>query len=228
MKLMKILIAEDNISIRTVLRMSLESHSHTVDEAEDGDQAVYLSRINDYDLIVLDIIMPKKAGNVVCKKIREDGNDTPILVLSTKNDVLNKIELLDIGADDYITKLFSFEELYSRIKALIRRPKIIEDTIVSVGHIKLNLETQEAYCDDKKVYLTRKEFSILELFLKNKGKVISRSKIMEHAWDANANPFSNTIESHVLNLRKKIGDRKKKIIKSIPGRGYKISEEIMS
>lgn len=219
---MKILIAEDNISIRNVLRMGLESKSYSVDEAENGEEAVYLSKINEYDLIILDIIMPKKLGSVACKEIRATGNSLPILILSTKNDVLNKIELLDIGADDYITKPFSFEELYARIKALLRRPKQIEDTILITKDIKLNTDTQEAFKGKRKIYLTRKEFAILELFMKNKNKVISRSKIMEHAWDTHADPFSNTIESHVLNLRKKIGDKDKTVISSISGRGYKM------
>jgi DNA-binding response OmpR family regulator len=222
---MRILIAEDNISIRTVLRMSLEAESFAVDEAENGEEAIYLSRINEYDLIIMDIIMPKKSGLQACKEIRNDGNSTPILMLSTKNDVLSKIELLDSGADDYMTKPFSFDELKSRIKALLRRPEKIEDTILIHGDIKLNIQTQEVFVRDEKVYLTRKEFAMLELFLMNTDKVISRSKIMEHVWDTNADPFSNTIESHILNLRKKINDRKKEILRSVPGRGYKITNK---
>lgn len=221
---MKILIVEDNDSIRNVLRMSLESNSYTVDEADNGEDAVYLAKINDYDLIILDIIMPKKSGLDACKEIRGYGINIPIIILSTKNDVLSKIELLDCGADDYISKPFSFAELYARIKTLLRRPKKIEDTVLISGNVKLNIQTQDVTVKSKKIYLTRKEFSILELFMKNPGKLVTRTMIMEHAWDINANPFSNTIESHILNLRKKLGDKGKKIICSLPGRGYKISE----
>ncbi len=224
MKVMKILVVEDNNSIRTVLKMSLESNSYTVDEAEDGEKAVYLAKINDYDLIILDIIMPKKSGLEACKEIRKNGINIPIIILSTKNDVLSKIELLDCGADDYISKPFSFAELYARIKTLLRRPAKIEDTVLIAGSVKLNLQTQEVHAKTKRIYLTRKEFAILELFMKNPGKLITRSMIMEHAWDINANPFSNTIESHILNLRKKLGDKRKQVICSLPGRGYKITE----
>ncbi len=221
---MKILIAEDSASIRNVLKMGLEANSYIVDEAEDGESALYMAKINTYDLVILDIIMPRKSGLEACRDMRKFGISIPILILSTKNDVLSKIELLNSGADDYITKPFSFEELLARLKTLLRRPKTIEDSVLIAGRIRLNLQTQEVYTKSKRVYLTRKEFSILELMMKNPGKLITRSMIMEHAWDVNANPFSNTIESHILNLRKKLGDRKKQIICSLPGRGYKISE----
>jgi DNA-binding response OmpR family regulator len=144
-------------------------------------------------------------------------------MLSTKNDVLSKIQLLDSGADDYMTKPFSFDELKSRMKALLRRPSKVEDTILIHGYIKLNIQTQEVFIKEKKTYLTRKEFAMLELFLMNTNKVMSRSKIMEHVWDTDADPFSNTIEAHILNLRKKIQDREKMILQSVPGRGYKIA-----
>ena len=221
---MKILLAEDNSSIRDVLKMGLESNSYNVDAVSDGDEAVYFSKINSYDLILLDIIMPHKSGLEACKEMRSHGIDIPILILSSKNDVLSKIELLNSGADDYITKPFSFEELLARLKSLSRRPKNLEESILIAGRVRLNKDTQEVFVKNKRIYLTRKEFSILELMMKHPGKLITRSMLLEHAWDMNANPFSNTIESHILNLRKKLGDSKKQIIRSMPGRGYKISE----
>jgi DNA-binding response OmpR family regulator len=221
---MKLLIIEDDISVRNILRMGLEAESHTVDEAEDGEKGSYIARINNYDLIILDNVLPKKMGKEVCKDIREKGVQSPILLLSAKNDVNSKIELLNQGADDYLTKPFSFEELKSRIKALTRRPQKIEDAIFMYEKIILNSDTHELKVKNKKVYLTRKEFSLLEFLMKNSGRVISRGLIMEHVWDINADPFSNTIETHIRNLRKKIMDKNKKIIINIPGMGYKFAK----
>ena len=221
---MKILIVEDDRSIRNVLKMGLESEGYIVDEAEDGESGSYLARINPYGLIILDIVMPKKSGTEVCRELREYNIDTPILMLTSKSDVLTKIQLLNIGADDYITKPFSFEELIARIKAVSRRPSAIEDDILRNGNITLNVNTQEVLRNKKKVYLTRKEILLLELFMKNKDKVVSRASIMEHVWETDMNPFSNTIEAHILSLRKKIGDAKKNLIRSVPGRGYRMME----
>jgi len=220
---MKMLLVEDNISIRNVLRMSLEAQSFAVDEAPDGEVGSYLARTNEYDLIILDNVLPKKMGGHVCKEIRDEGITTPIIMLSAKSDTLDKVRILDLGADDYVTKPFSFEELLARMKAVLRRPSQIQDTVLHIESISLNCETQRVSKNNKNIYLTRKEFSLLEFLMKNKDKVISRAQIMEHVWDINANPFSNTIEAHVLSLRKKIGDTKKKIIQNVPGRGYRIS-----
>ncbi|HMP67216.1 MAG TPA: response regulator transcription factor [Candidatus Paceibacterota bacterium] len=218
---MKILIIEDDISIRNVLRMSLEELSYTVDEAEDGERGSYFARINKYDLIILDNVLPKKLGKKVCEDIRNSGINTPILLLSAKNDVNSKVELLDSGADDYLTKPFSFAELKSRIKSLLRRPHKIEDVILKSRNIKLNSNTGEVFLKNKKIYLTRKEFSLLEFLMKNPNQILSRSKLIENIWDINADPFSNTIETHIGNLRAKFRDNNKKVIANIPGRGYK-------
>lgn len=218
---MKILIIEDDISIRNVLRMSLEELSYSVDEAEDGERGSYFARINNYDLIILDNVLPKKLGKQVCNEIRNSGINTPILLLSAKNDVNSKIDLLNNGADDYLTKPFSFAELQARIKSLLRRPHKIEDFILKSKNIELNSTTGEARFKDKKIYLTRKEFSLLELLMKNSEKIVSRAVIIEKVWDMNADPFSNTIETHIANLRSKFRDNNKKMIINIPGRGYK-------
>ncbi len=220
---MKILIVEDSSPVRNVLRMGLESQAFAVDEAEDGEMGSYLARVNQYDLIILDNTLPKKMGKQVCQEIREAEISTPIILLSGSSNVLIKVELLNLGADDYLTKPFSFEELTARIKALLRRPHQIEDVILKIDKIKLNTNTQEVLISNKKTVLTRKEFSLLEILMKNQDKVLSRSFIMEHVWDINSNPFSNTIESHILNLRKKIGDKNRRLIHNVPGRGYKIS-----
>lgn len=220
---MKILIIEDDNTIRDVLKKCFESESFVVDEAADGDSGSFMARVNKYNVILLDFILPKKNGLEVCKDIRLNEISTPIIMLTSKNEVLTKIELLNSGADDYITKPFSFEELVARVKAVTRRPKNIAADIFKNKYIEINNITQEVLVKNKKVYTTRKEFLLLEILMRNKDKVVSRAHIMEHVWDNNTNPFSNTIEAHIRNVRNKIGDKKRKIIESIPGRGYKMN-----
>lgn len=220
---MKILFIEDDSSIRNVLRISFESEGHIVDEAQDGEQGSYLARINEYDLIILDNSLPKKGGKQVCLEIRNADIHTPIIMLSAKTEVTEKVALFELGADDYITKPFSYEELTARINAVIRRPKQIEKTTYRTKDLILNSDTCEVTRADRRIYLTRKEFSLLELLMKNKDRVMSRGSIMDHVWDLNMDPFSNTLETHIMNIRKKIGDTKNnRIILNVPGRGYKI------
>jgi len=219
---MRILLIEDDMSIRNVLRLGLEAESFAVDEADDGEKGSYLARVNQYDLIILDNVLPKKMAKQVCTEIREQNIHTPIILLSAKSDILSKVALLNCGADDYLTKPFSFEELKARIKTLLRRPHQIEGVILRYGNITLNKDTHEVIRGGKRVYFTRKEFSLLELLMKNFGKIVTRTDMMEHVWDINADPFSNTVESHILSVRKKIGDGHKRIICNVPGRGYKM------
>jgi DNA-binding response OmpR family regulator len=221
---MKILFIEDDSSIRNVLRISFESEGHIVDEATDGEQGSFLARTNEYDLIILDNNLPKKGGKQVCLEIRNENIHTPIMLLSAKTEVTEKVALFELGADDYVTKPFSYEELTARIQALVRRPRKIEDSVYKFKDLMLNSDTCEVSKSDKRIYLTRKEFSLLELLMKNNAKVMSRGSIMEHVWDLNMDPFSNTLETHIMNIRKKIGDTKNnRIIQNVPGRGYKIN-----
>jgi two-component system, OmpR family, copper resistance phosphate regulon response regulator CusR len=222
---MKILLIEDDLSIRNVLRLGLEADAFAVDEAEDGEKGSYLARVNQYDLIILDNILPKKLGKQVCQEIREGNVQSPILLLSAKNSILDKVELLNSGADDYLTKPFSFEELKARIKTLLRRPVQIQDTILRCRDLKLNRDTHEVARKDKKILLTRKEFSMLEFMMMHQNKLLTRASIMEHVWDMNSDPFSNTVEAHILNLRKKIGDKNKILIQNVPGRGYRLVDK---
>jgi DNA-binding response OmpR family regulator len=219
---MKILLVEDNVSIRNVLRLGLEDAAFAVDEAENGEKGSYLARTNKYDLIILDNVLPKKMAKEVCLEIREQNIYTPILLLSAKSDTVSKIELLKAGADDYMTKPFSFEELKARINTLLRRPHKIENQILKASNLTLNKGTQEVRLGNKRLNLTRKEFSLLELLMSNLGNVVTRTDMIEHVWDINADPFSNTVEAHILNVRKKIGDSQKRIIRNISGRGYKM------
>lgn len=224
---MKILIIEDNISVRNVLRIGLEAEGYIIDDVGDGDRGSYFARINKYNLIILDNVLPKKMGKQVCREIRDAGVTTPVLLLSAKADIDSKISLLDSGADDYMIKPFSFEELKSRIKALTRRPSIIRNSLIKIGNLTIDTNNFEIKKGLKKINLTRKEFTLLNLLVENIGQVVSRGTIMEFVWESNMDPFSNTIETHIGNIRNKIGDFRKQIIKNVPGRGYKINRNLV-
>lgn len=220
---MKILIIEDEKDITLFLKSSLEEVDFIVETAESAERGLLLARMNDYDLIVLDLNLPDRGGFEVCKDIRTEGKNLPIIILTVEGSVDNKVQLLDNGADDYLTKPFSISELIARINALLRRPKeLIKNTIIFDG-FELNRKRHLIIKNGKEIYLTRKEFILLEYLLINKGSIVSRGDLVDHVWDQEANLFSNTIETHILNLRKKLSNKQRKmIIKTYPGRGYGI------
>ena len=218
---MRLLLVEDQEDIAIPLQASLEAECFVVDVAADGERGSFLARTNEYDLVILDNMLPKKIGGIVCQEIRKAGKSMPILMLSVLTETETKVELLNNGADDYLGKPFSFVELLARIRALLRRqPHVIEE-VLRVGDIVLEVHTHRVSQGLHEIYLTKKEFMLLEYFMRNPGVVLSRGKIMEHVWDINADPFSNTIEAHMRSLRQKITNSKK-ILQTIPGRGYKI------
>lgn len=220
---MRILIVEDNKDISNFLKVSLENECFAVDAANDGEKGSFLALTNDYDLIILDYVLPKKDGRQVCEEIRKAGKTVPILVLSVISEVPTKVDILNIGADDYLTKPYSFEELLARIKALLCRPKQIESEVLRIDDLILDTKKHLVKRGKKEIYLTRKQFMLLEYLMKNQGMVLSRGMIMEHVWDMNGDLFSNTIEEHISVLRRKIKSPKnRKLIHTIPGRGYKI------
>jgi DNA-binding response OmpR family regulator len=220
---MRILIIEDEKDISEFLRANLEAEYFVVDIAEDGERGSYLARTNEYDLIVLDNGLPRKPGSQVCQEIRANKITTPILMLSVQSATPLKITMLNSGADDYVTKPFSFEELLARINALLRRPQVVVDNVFRIDDLIVDTNKHKVIRGKKEIYLTRKEFVLLEYLIKQKGDVISRGKIIEHVWDDEIDPFSKTIEVHILNLRRKIDtSHKKRLIHNIPGRGYKI------
>ncbi|MDB5258903.1 MAG: two component transcriptional regulator, winged helix family [Candidatus Taylorbacteria bacterium] len=223
---MKLLIIEDDIAAAAFMKTSFESASHVVDLAHNGTDGSYAARINPYDVIILDFSMPKKNGLKVCEEIRSAGKTVPILFLSVIGDTAKKVDALEKGADDYMTKPFSFDELHARVRALARRPHKIETSILTAGDLSLNTERQVAVRGGTAIYLTRKEYTLLEYLMRNQGTILSRGMIMEHVWNADSDPFSNTIEAHILNLRKKVNiGRRKDFIRNVPGRGYMIAVE---
>ena len=220
---MRILIIEDNEGIQEFLQESLRREGFIIDATDDGERGSYLARTNDYDLIITDNILPGKSGLQICGEVRSAGKAVPIIAISVKSETKEKVALLKAGADDYLTKPFSFEELLARMHVLFRRPRVIVEKTLRIDDLTMDIAKQSVRRGRKTVYLTRKEFSLLEYLLRNKKFVLSRGMIMEHVWNAESDPFSNTIEAHMLNLRKKIDIRgHTKLLHNVPGRGYKI------
>jgi DNA-binding response OmpR family regulator len=221
---MRLLVVEDEEKLRDFLKESLESECFAVDTASDGETGSWYARSNDYDLVILDNMLPKKNGIDVCREIRTEGKTLPILILSVKDSTTTKVDLLDAGADDYLTKPFEFAELLARIRALMRRPTVTVGEVLTAADVTLDGKTGAVTRGDKGIYLTRKEFMLLRYLLQNKGAILSRAMILEHVWDMSVDLFSNTIESHILSLRKKLGDTgKERLIQTVPGRGYRIA-----
>lgn len=221
---MKILFVDDDADLRDVMRDNLEAESYTVDVAPDGKKGSYMARTNHYDLVILDYSMPEKNGAVVIQEIRGAGLATPIMFLSVIDDVEKKVAVLQSGADDYMEKPFTYAELSARVRAILRRPPEIRQDIMTVGGITLDLNKHIATLDGLPLYLTRKEFNLLRYLVSNRDLVLSRSMIMEHVWNADSDPFSNTIEAHITNLRKKLHHGNREYIRNVPGRGYMITE----
>jgi DNA-binding response OmpR family regulator len=220
---MKILVVEDEQDIRDFLKSSLDAEMFTVETAADGEQAFQLARTNEYDLIILDNILPNKHGLEICRDLRAAGKTVPIIMLSVQGEPINKMDLLNMGADDYLAKPFTFGELLARVRAVLRRPREITSETLKIQDLVMDVAKHKVFRGEKEIYLTRKEFELLEYLLRHQGNVVSRGSIVEHIWDMHADPFSNTIETHILNLRKKIDhEAPQKLIQTVPGRGYKV------
>lgn len=220
---MRILVIDDDPKISDFLKSNLETNLYAVDVAPDGERGAFLGRCNDYDLIVLDNVLPKKNGLEVCKLIREKKKNVKIIMLSALSDITTKVDLLDNGADDYLTKPFSFRELLSRVKALLRRSEVTNKEIIKIRDLVIDTNNHEVRQGKKSISLTRKEFMLLEYMAKNAGRTLSQIEIMEHVWDMDLDSFSHTLKSHVRNLRGKIdGGRKTSLIQTVNGRGYKM------
>jgi len=222
---MRLLLIEDDKNIIHPLALALKADNYTVDTARDGERGYFLARTNDYDLIILDYNLPKLSGREIIKKIRAEKISTPVMILTVRGELDDKVDLLTLGADDYLAKPFALSELLARLKALTRRPKIWQGRILRLGNLELDPDRFLLTKNGKRITLSSKEFALLEYLLKNKGLLLSRQEIMEHVWDENADPFSNTIEVHIRNLRRKLETDGKKLIFTVSNRGYKIDEK---
>jgi DNA-binding response OmpR family regulator len=218
---MRILVMEDEKRIADFISRGLKEENYAVDIAYDGEEGLYLAEINPYDLMIFDIMLPKLNGVDICRKLRSKKIKTPILMVSSKTAIDDKVTGLNAGADDYLIKPFSFEELLARVKALLRRPMANTASVLKVADLKLNQLDHEVTRTGRAITLRAKEYALLEYFMLHVGQVISRPMISEHVWNDEFNSMSNVIDVHVRNLRNKIDDGfKKKLIFTQRGSGY--------
>ncbi|MDQ1350120.1 MAG: Response regulator [Acidobacteriota bacterium] len=222
---MRILIVEDDKKVAGFLKKGLKEEQYAVDVCYDGEEALFQSQVNQYDLIILDIMLPKKNGFAVCKQIREEGNLTPILMLTARDQLEDKVKGLQEGADDYLTKPFAFEELLARIKALLRRTQDYKTKTLNVGDLELDPVSRKVTRQGKPLSLTGKEYALLEYLMRNKGRTITQSMIIDHVWDMNFDGLSNVVNVYINHLREKIDKGfAQKYIHTIRGVGYQIDE----
>ena len=224
---MKILIVEDEHRIAQSIKKGLEQERFTVDVAYTGTEGFDLASSEEYDCIILDLMLPGMNGLEICQELRKNQNHTPILILTAKGQTQDKVEGLNTGADDYLTKPFAFEELLARIRALVRRPKHLKSYIFTVNDLSLDTQTFEVKRGDTRVSLSGKEFMLLEYLMRHPGRTVSKEQIITHVWDYNADILPNTVEVNIRNLRQKIDvpfHTSKPLIYTIRGFGYKIGD----
>lgn len=220
---MRILIVEDETGIASFIRRGLEEEAYAVDLAASGEEALDWIKSYSYDLIVMDIMLPGLDGLALCRKTREMGIRTPVLMLTAKDSVDDRVEGLDAGADDYLVKPFAFKELLARIRALLRRRHNEENNRLVVADLELDLLTRQTVRRGMEIELTNREFALLELLMLNRGRVLSRTVIAEHVWDYTFDSQTNVIDVYIRQLRKKIDDPfEEKLIRTVRGAGYKI------
>lgn len=224
---MKILIVEDEKKMASFLERGLKEEGYVVDIAYDGEKGLEYAVTNEYDLLILDWMLPKMNGVDLCHHLRKQKTHVPVLILTAKDSVEDKIKGLDEGADDYLTKPFSFEELLARIRALLRRPPHLKDkTVLQCSNLKLDLIKRQAWVGPEEVALSQKEFSLLEYLMRHAGEVVSRTAIAEHVWDLHFDPMSNTIDVYINFLRKKINEKEAGTkIETVRGTGYRLASQ---
>ncbi len=220
---MRVLVVEDEQTLANLIKEGLEEENFSVDVAYDGEEGLFLAESEPYDAIILDIMLPKVDGIEILKRIRAKGVKTPVLMLTAKSSIEDKVMGLDSGADDYLTKPFSFEELLARLRAILRRAFGETDNVVKVADLELNLNTHEVKRGGVKIELSSKEYALLEYLVLNKNKLLTRSQISEHIYDYEYDFDSNVIDVMIARLRKKIDKGfDKKLIHTVRGAGYMI------
>jgi len=223
---MTILVVEDEIKITRFIKKGLEMEHYTVEVAYDGEEALEKAEINSYDLIILDIMLPKMDGVEVCKKLRESKVESPIIMLTARDTVEDRVRGLDAGADDYLIKPFAFGELVARVRALLRREKTVKSTRLQVGDLILDPATHEVYRGDKELHLSSKEYRLLDYMMRRPGQVCTRTMIGEHIWGYNFTDDSNVIDVYISYLRRKVDSGfKNKLIHTVRDVGYKIQDK---
>lgn len=222
---MRVLVVEDEHRIANTIKTGLEQEHYAVDVAYDGTSAYDLASSEEYDVFVFDLMLPGMDGLTLCKTLRKNHNHTPILILSAKGQIQDKVQSLDAGADDYLTKPFSFEELLARLRALSRRPKNALDSTLTVGPLTMNPKLYQVERSGVSIQLSNKEFSLLEYLMRHAGQILTKEQLITHVWDYDADVLPNTVEVYIRNLRKKIDEpfKSKPLIQTFRGFGYKIT-----
>jgi len=218
---MRILVIEDEVKIAQFIKRGLKEEGYAVDVANDGEQGHFLLSSNEYDAIILDLMLPKIDGLTLCRTLRKEGNQTPIIMLTAKDTVKDKVKGLDSGADDYLPKPFAFEELLARVRVVLRKKDSRVQTQLKVDDLNLDLLTHKVTREDREIDLTVKEYALLEYLMRNAGNIVTRTMISEHVWDINFDTFTNVIDVYINYLRNKIDSGfTDKMIHTVRGKGY--------
>lgn len=218
---MRILVVEDDAQVASFIRRGLREEQYTVDVAGDGEEALFLAGVGEYDLLILDWRLPKRTGLEVLEALRADRSTVPVLMLTARDELQDKVSGFNAGADDYLTKPFSFEELLVRVRALLRRRGDLTPTILKVGDLEFDCLRHRVQRDGQKLDLTNREYTLLEYLMRNTGRVVTRTMLAEHVWEHDFDPMSNVIDVHIARLRRKIDDNfGVKLVHTIRGAGY--------
>jgi two-component system OmpR family response regulator len=223
---MRVLVVEDDVKMAALLRRGLVEEGLSADVARTGDDALWMAAATEYDAIVLDVMLPGADGFEVCRRLREGGRWAPVLMLTARDAVEDRVTGLDAGADDYLTKPFSFAELLARLRALARRPPLERPTVIEVGDLRLDPATRQVWRDGTEIDLSAKEFALLETFMRRPGEVLSRYQLLEHCWDYGYENRSNVVDVYVRYLREKV-DRPfgRSSLETVRGAGYRLRRE---
>lgn len=224
---MKILVIEDELKLANALSRGLKQENYAVDVANDGNIGLSMALHDEYDLMIIDRMLPGKEGLEIVKEVRAKGIKTPIIILTAKGQIRNRVEGLDAGADDYMVKPFSFEELLARIRALLRRPAETSDNILQVGDLTMDTSKLEVRRGKKRIKLTSTEYALLEYLMRNEGRTLSKDKIIGHVWNFDADILPNTVEAYIGSLRRKIDKpfAGPDLIHTLRGFGYRLELE---
>ena len=220
---MRVLVVEDEAKVAAAVRRGLEAEGFAVDVAGNGDDGRWMAEESDYDILILDIMLPQMSGTELCAQLRAIGDWTPILMLTARDGEADEANALDAGADDYLTKPFSFVVLLARVRALVRRGQAVRPAVLEVGAIRLDPAAHRCWRGGTGVALTAREFAVLEFLLRRTGDVVSKSAILENVWDFNFSGDPNIVEVYIRHLRRKLDDEGRSMIATVRGAGYRLA-----
>lgn len=221
---MRLLLVEDDPGIISFLEKGLREAKYALDVAQDGDDALYKISLNEYDAIILDIMIPGRDGLEVCRELRSQGSKVPVIMLTARDDVQDRVQGLDVGADDYLTKPFQVSELLARLRAVMRRGPVLKSTVIEIGDLRIDTSAQTINRAGQALSLTAREYALIEYLARNADRVVSRSELIEHVWDERYDSYSNVIDVHINHLRQKIDrESERPLIHTRRGAGYILS-----